>query len=134
MDAAEEYDIKETQDFSWNTKIIGNVLFKKGFSGQITGSYKAPVLQAQGKKEADYSMDIGIKKVFFDKLSASFSVRDVLNSRKNRSETYSDNFFQKSERYTQGPNLSLTLSYGFGNMKAKNSSKKKTTIKMDDEM
>lgn len=118
-----EYNVPTTENFSWNAKVIANILLGKGFSGQIIGNYNAPALIAQGKILENHSIDMSLRKSFHNIVNVNLSFRDILNSRKTISEIYSTNFNQKSESYRTGRNLLLTVSYNFGNMKSKNKPK-----------
>jgi len=111
--------------FSWSARIMANLMFSKTFSGQISGGYEAPELIAQGKENASYSIDMGLRKTFFDrKLSLNLMVRDLLNSRSRSSTTWGDGFYQRSESSFHGRLVGLTVSYNFGNMKPKQKDKK----------
>jgi len=111
--------------FSWSARIMANLMFSKTFSGQISGGYEAPELIAQGKENASYSIDMGLRKTFYDrKLSLNLMVRDLLNSRSHSSTTWGDGFYQRSESSFHGRLVGVTVSYNFGNMKPKQKEKK----------
>jgi iron complex outermembrane receptor protein len=113
-------------DFSWSARLLANLMLSKNTSAQITGRYSSPRIIAQGKQKANYSVDMGLRQTFFDKkLSLNLMVRDLLNSRKWESTTWGTNFYQESESYFHGRMVGLTLSYNFGNMKPKQTDKKK---------
>jgi outer membrane receptor protein involved in Fe transport len=113
-------------DFSWSANVLANFMLTKTFSGQITAEYESSQLIAQGKENAKYTVDLGVRKTFLDrKLSLSLNVRDLLNSDKNKSTTSGSGFYQNSSSYFHGRMLGVTLSYNFGNMKAKQSDMKK---------
>lgn len=119
--------IPEQENFSWSSRIIGNVILGKNTFGQITGEYSAPRLIAQGKETASYSVDLGLRQSLFDrKLSLNFMVRDLFNTRRRSSVTWGDGFYQRSESYFSGRMIGLTATYNFGNMKPK-----KTTQQRD---
>lgn len=72
----------KSEGFSWDARLMANVLISKTFSGQLTGAYYSPHVIAQGKTKDAYTIDLGFKKSFLNKtLNLSLSVRDVLNSR-----------------------------------------------------
>ncbi|MDR1591521.1 MAG: TonB-dependent receptor [Prevotellaceae bacterium] len=107
--------------FSWNTRLIGNILFPLGFSGQIIGYYSSPRVIAQGNTKASYGVDLGIRKSLFNKkLNINFTVRDVFHTRRWQNITWSDTFWQESNVFPAGPQFSLNITYNFGNMKLKN--------------
>lgn len=116
----------KSEGFSWDARLMANVLISKTFSGQLTGAYYSPHVIAQGKTKDFYMVDLGFKKSFFEKtVNLSLSIRDVLNSRGWRNITWGDTFYQDFERAPNGPRFSLTATYNFGNMKDKKKAKSK---------
>lgn len=117
----ELYNIKRTENFSWNARINANVKIINNLSAQVTAYYNAPRLVAQGSVDHRYGLNAGIKASFFDKaLSINFSVNDILNSRANSKQTtWSDNFYQERATTSIGRRYRLSISYNFGNMKPK---------------
>ncbi|MDD4968114.1 MAG: TonB-dependent receptor [Paludibacter sp.] len=106
--------------FSWSGNIMANFMLSKTFSGQITGEYESAQLIAQGRENAKYSLDMGIRQTFFDrKFSVSLNVRDLLNSDRDNSTTSGSGFTQNTSSYFHGRMFGVTLSYNFGNMKPK---------------
>lgn len=119
---------KPQEDFSWNTRIIANLILPYSTSFQITGNYNAKQAVAQGTNKANYSVDAGIRKSFMNKkLSLSISARDLLDSRKSASTTSGTGFVQNAENWHGGRQIGFTLTYSFGNMRGKNNKSKKPT-------
>ncbi|MCE5330726.1 MAG: TonB-dependent receptor [Bacteroidales bacterium] len=124
--------IPAQNNFSWSGRVMANVMLGRTTSGQISGEYSAPRVIAQGKQTASYSIDLGLRKTFFDRnLSLNFMVRDLLNSRKRNTITWGDGFYQTNESYFHGRMIGLTATYNFGNMKPKQSDRKKTESQSD---
>lgn len=110
---------KSSEDFSWNARMIANVILPASFSLQVTGSYNSSQLIAQGKRKSNYSLDAGIRKSFLEKkLSLSVNMRDILDSRKWKTETSGEGFRQYAKNWRMGRTARFTLTYSFGNMKA----------------
>ena len=108
------------QSFSWNARLMANFLIPGGWSAQLTGMYRSADVVAQGKMNAQYVVDLGVRKSFLDrKLNLALSIRDLLNSRRWASTTWGDNFWQYSSHEPRGTMFSVTLTYNFGNMRAK---------------
>lgn len=108
------------QSFSWNARIMANFLIPMGWSAQLTGMYRSADVVAQGKSNSQYTIDLGVRKSFLDrKLNLALSIRDLLNSRRWASTTWGDNFWQYSSHEPRGTMFSLSLTYNFGNMRAK---------------
>ena len=110
---------KSNEDFSWNAKIIANLILPASFSLQLTGNYNSRQLIAQGYRKSNYSLDAGIRKAFLNrKLSLSINGRDLFNSRKWKTETSGTGFRQYASNWRTGCTIGFTLTYSFGNMKA----------------
>ncbi len=112
--------------FVFTANLTAQFLFTKTFSGQIRGRYSSPRVVAQGRSSHHYNIDLGLRKTFLDrKLALSLNVRDILNShsRKNITETEGV-FWQMSENRWGSREVSLTVSYNFGNTQAKKSDRR----------
>jgi outer membrane receptor protein involved in Fe transport len=114
---------KESDDFSWNARMIANVALPKMISLQITGNYNAKRTIAQGHQKANYNIDAGIRKSF-NKISLSVNARDIFDSRKRHSVTSGSGFHQESENWWGGRQIGATVTYSFGNMKASRPNKR----------
>lgn len=107
----------EDESFNWNIRMIANVSLPWGISLQGTGSYNSKRLMAQGYREPNYSVDLGLRKSFLkDKLTLSINARDLLDSRKFRTVTSGTGFWQDSENWRGGRRVGFTLTFNFGNM------------------
>ncbi|MBP1677477.1 MAG: TonB-dependent receptor [Bacteroidetes bacterium] len=117
----------EAQDnFSWGGRVMANVILGRTTFGQITADYSAPRVIAQGKETASYSIDLGLRQTLFNRqLSLNFTVRDLLNSRKRNTTTWGDGFYQTNTSYFNGRMFGITATYNFGNMKPKQSERKR---------
>jgi len=113
-------------NFSWTASELANFTLSKTLSGQITARYTSPQIISQGLKQDKFTIDLGIRKTFMNrKFSANLSVRDLLNSNKDRSTTSGTGFSQNSESYFHTRMINLSLSYNFGNSKPKKTDVKK---------
>ena len=120
---------KAESDFSWNVRLIASVVLPKGFSAQLTGQYNAKQVIAQGYRQPNFSLDLGIRKSI-DKFSFSLTGRDVFNSRTFHTITSSTGYSQDSKRWRNGAQFGLTVTYSFGNMKKNNRDQKKSNETM----
>lgn len=112
------------ENFSWDAKMIANLMLSRTFSAQITGQYIAPQIIPQGKQFEMYSVDFGLRKTFFDrKLTLAVMGRDIFNTRKTKTYTSGVGFVQNYETIMNfrggGRMVGLTVTYAFGNMKPK---------------
>jgi hypothetical protein len=120
------YKYEGTNGFSWNARINGTMIFSKGFSGQISGSYSAPKILAQGKNEGFYTMDLGLRKSFFDsKIQVSINAKNILNSFKMENSTWGQGFYQETSNHYFGRDIRLNLTWNFGNLKPKQKPKRR---------
>ena len=107
------------ENFSWNVRMTANVMLPWGISMQVTGRYDAKRIVAQGYREPSYSLDLGFRKMFNQNWSLSINARDLLDSRGRKTITTNDSFYRYSENSHGGRRFGFTLTYSFGNMKAK---------------
>ena len=111
---------QDSEDFSWSLRMMGTVGLPKAWSLQVTGMYNAKSVIAQGYRAPNYGLDAGVRKQFAKgKWSLSLNGRDLLNSRRFQSEKWGDDFYQNSSNFRGGRQVSATLTYSFGNMRAK---------------
>ena len=101
------------ENFSWNARMTANVMLPWGITLQATGRYDAKRIVAQGYREPSYSLDLGLRKMFNQNWSVSINARDILDSRGR------DQFYRYSKNSHGGRRFGITVTYSFGNMKAK---------------
>lgn len=120
------------ESFAWNVRMIANLSLPWGVSLQGTGNYNSQQLMAQGHRELNYSVDLGLRKSFLsDRLTLSINARDLLDSRKFRTVTAGDGFWQDSENWRGGRRVGFTLTYNFGNMNKKKDKSKSRSEEPD---
>lgn len=108
-----EDQVLHSDYYSWNARLNAKLRFEKLFDIQSIFRYRAPSESAQdGIRKAMYMMDFAIsREVLNKKGTLTFSIRDVLNSRRFRytqslPEKYSYGEWRRSER-----SYVLTLNY-----------------------
>ena len=111
---------RANQNFTWNARMMASIMLPYDLSVQLTGNYRSRQTITQGYRKASYGLDFGARKTFFNKkLTLSVNCRDVLDSRKFRNYTSSDTF-KRHQLFRRGNRkVAVTLSWNFGNMKAK---------------
>lgn len=107
------------ENFSWNARMTASVMLPWGITMQATCRYNAKRIVAQGHREPNYSVDLGFRKSFGKNWSLSVNARDLLDSRGWHSVTENNGFYRDSESSHGGRRFGFTLTYSFGNMKAK---------------
>lgn len=107
-------------NFTWNARMTASLMLPYDISIQASGRYRARQVITQGYRRANYSMDLGARKNFFNKLiTVSVNCRDLLNSRKWETFTSSDDFTRHQVNRRDGRKVSLTVTWNFGNMNSK---------------
>ncbi|MBQ9470184.1 MAG: TonB-dependent receptor [Bacteroidales bacterium] len=109
---------RASEDFSWNLRMMANVMLPKSFSVQLNGRYNARQVVAQGYREPMLSLDAGVRKSIKN-FNISLNLRDAFNTRRMHSKTWGTGFYSDSERWWGGRSLRLTVAYSFGNMMGK---------------
>ncbi|MBO7230006.1 MAG: TonB-dependent receptor [Bacteroidaceae bacterium] len=115
----EEITGKADEHFSWNARMTASIILPWNMTMQITGRYNARRIVAQGYINPDYMLDIGLRKIFNQHWSLSLNARDLLNSRHRHTITENTSFYRDSKSSHGGRTFGFTLTYNFGNMKAK---------------
>ena len=107
-------------NFTWNARCQASLMLPFDISVQATGHYRARQVITQGYRKANYGMDLGIRKNFFDKkLTVSLNCRDVFDSRHWETFTSSDTFTRHQKNWRGGRRFNINISWNFGNMKQK---------------
>ena len=107
-------------NFTWNARMQASLMLPYDISVQLTGRYRSRQVITQGYRKANFSMNLGVRKTFLDrKLTLAVNCRDLLNSRKFENFTSSDTFTRHQKNWGSGRSVNMTLTYSFGNMKAK---------------
>jgi len=103
--------------YSWSSNMTQTFTFSKGWSGQLSGYYRSPMILTQGLSQPMYSLDMAIKKTFFkDKMYANFKVTDVFNTRQFGFHTSQEGVFDSEGTWKhQSRRFMITIGYVFGN-------------------
>ena len=110
------------ENLAWDARLLASVILPYSISFQATGNYRSRSVITQGYRKANGSLDLGVRKTFFNKLfSLAVNWRDVFNSR--RFENYTEGpTFWRHQRNWRDPRINVQLTWNFGNM---NNQKKK---------
>jgi outer membrane receptor protein involved in Fe transport len=104
-----------TSNLSWNAKFLSNMLLKKGWSLQTSGSYNARNIMAQGTILPMSQVDFALKKeVLKNKGTITFGVTDLFDQMRFRINTSGSNFSQEATRKRETRIATLTFNYRFG--------------------
>lgn len=102
---------------SWSSNMSQAFTFNKGWSGQITGFYRSPMVLTQGRSRPMYSLDVAIRKTFLkDKMYVNAKVTDMFNTRQFGYELEQPGIFTSSGLWKhQSRRFMITIGYTFGN-------------------
>ncbi len=141
-----ESEVKGLNDVnaSWTAKINSSMTFWKSFDVQIGFNYQSSMIMvqsrgggpggmfgsdAQGKRLANYTCDIGLKKDFFkNMLTLTLRVSDVFNTRKSEVQTHAVDYYSDVKRWSDSRVLFIGASFKFN----KGVKPKKRTQQQDD--
>ena len=104
-------DSFSADDVTWFARTTARFTFWNKSNLQLRFNYRAPVETTQGFRRGIASLDLGFSKDLTNDLSMTFSVRDVFNSRRRRSETFGEGFFRESEFQWRARTLNLSFNY-----------------------
>ncbi|MCD8203043.1 MAG: TonB-dependent receptor [Prevotella sp.] len=120
--------------FTWNARMQASFMLPYDISIQLTGRYRSREVITQGYRKANISADIGLRKTFLNKTwTLAINCRDLLNTRKFENFTSSDTFTRHQKNWRSGRTVNFTLTYSFGNTKAKKTNKKNNSMGDDDQ-
>ncbi len=112
-------------NFTWNVRMQASLMLPWDISLQVSPRYRSRRAVAQGYRKGNFQMNVGLRKTFLDrKLSLAVNCRDVLNTSKFDTYTSSETFTRHQKNWRSGRTVNMTLTYSFGNMKAKAPKKK----------
>ncbi len=108
------------EKFTWNARVMASIILPYSISIQTSGRYTSRQSVAQGYRKANFMMDFGIRKNFFNKLfTLSINCKDLLNSRKFETYTSSEDFTRYQLNKRGGRKVNFTLTWNFGNSNSK---------------
>ncbi|MER2999067.1 TonB-dependent receptor domain-containing protein [Pontibacter populi] len=97
---------------SWNTKLNSTMTVWKDMDIQLSGFYRAPSADIQGRMEQMFSADLGMKKDVLKKNGTiSLRVSDIFNTRQFNFLSYGPTFRTESENRRQSRIIYLGFTY-----------------------
>lgn len=130
---SKEFGLAEVDGYNWDANLSSNVKISKDLSAQVKGNYNAPRLQAQGRTNASFVMDAGLKLDILDrKGSLMFNVRDLFNQRMWSGYTETEQFTQQFEHRWMRRSFMLSFNYRFGIQDFNNKGSRKDQQENDD--
>ncbi len=97
---------------SFSGRLNNNLKLSKAFDAQINVMYRAPRNTVQGKRLSMTSIDLGFSRdVMKNNGTIALSVRDLLNTRKYRGETFAEGYFEVSDFQWRSRTTQLSFTY-----------------------
>lgn len=110
----------DADNLSWFVRVNNKVTLPGSIDWQTRLFYSGPNEDAQNIRKGLFSANLAFSKDLFDEnASIAFNVSDVFNSRKRRSESFTDTFFSEGEFQWRERTFNLSFTYRF-NQKKKN--------------
>ena len=121
------------ENFAWDARVLASVILPYDISVQATGNYRSRSVITQGYRNPNGSLDLGIRKTFFNKtLALALNWRDVLNTRKWENFTESETFTRHQKNW-RDPRINLQITWNFGNMTQKKKPQRDNQQSEDDD-
>jgi outer membrane receptor protein involved in Fe transport len=109
-----EEDIRSSTNWMASLELAANLKTKTKI--RLNGNYDSPTVTVNGTQKGTYYMGFSARQDFFDnKLSLTFNIRDVLDSRHMKETSEGDNYYLTSENWRKAPIFNITLSYKWNN-------------------
>lgn len=98
--------------YSWFTRLTSRFTLPKSLDAQFRGNYEAPQKTAQGQRKALYYIDLSLSKdILNGRGTLNFNVLDVFNTRKMRTVTEGETFYNQGTSQFRRRQINLTFSY-----------------------
>jgi hypothetical protein len=104
------------ESFAWDGRLLASVILPYSITLQATGNYRSRSVITQGYRKPNGSLDLGLRKTFFNKMFAlAINWRDVFGTRKFENYTESPTFWRHQKNWRK-PRFNVQLTWNFGNM------------------
>lgn len=112
--------VLKSDTYSWTSRASSRLTLFRNVDFQSSLNYRAPRRTTQGRDLAQYSIDLGLSRdVLKGKATVTASVRDLLNTRKQRSIVESAGYYSRSENLWRTRQFIVTFSYRLNRSKEK---------------
>jgi hypothetical protein len=105
---------------NWRARLNATIKFSMTSRLQISGDFNSASATATGTEKSNYSVDAAYRQEFFGrKLSLSFRISDIFDTRGEKTTTYGSNYTIVSDNKRRPRSFMLSLSYKINNYKVK---------------
>lgn len=106
--------------YTWNTRVTSKFAIDSKTDVQLSGRYRAPRDQPQGRMEAIYSVDLSASRdILNGNGTISVNARDLFNTRKYRGITEGEYFYQESEFQWRTRQVVVSFTYRLNQQKSR---------------
>jgi outer membrane receptor protein involved in Fe transport len=125
-----DYKLNQTTDSTdnsrsstnWNASVEFAANLKTNTKIRLNGNYDSPTVTVDGTRKGLFYVGFSARQDFFkNKLSLTFNIRDVLDSRRMKGTSEADNYYATNENWRKAPIFNISLSYKWNNYSRKRS-------------
>lgn len=115
IEGIDSLNIRSSSNLSWSVNLMSNITIPKWFDIQLMGSYRAPVVSAQGKSLSMYFVNMGLKRDVLKKNGTiSLNVSDLFDTRAFRINSFGEGFENEARFKRESRVATLTFTYKIG--------------------
>lgn len=113
--------VYDNKNVSWSFRLNNKLTLPGKIEWQTRMNVRGPNETAVSKSEGDFSIDLAFsKELFNDNATLSLNIRDLLDQRGWRNETFNENFYNDFEFRWSQRSATLNLTYRFNQKKNQN--------------
>ena len=113
--------VYDNKNVSWSFRLNNKLTLPGKIEWQTRMNVRGPNETAVSKSEGDFSIDLAFsKELFKDKATLTLNIRDLLDQRGWRNETFNENFYNDYEFRWSQRSATLNLTYRFNQKKNQN--------------
>ena len=113
--------VYDNKNVSWSFRLNNKLTLPGKIEWQTRMNVRGPNETAVSKSEGDFSIDLAFsKELFKDKATLTLNIRDLLDQRGWRNETFNENFYNNFEFRWSQRSATLNLTYRFNQKKNQN--------------
>ena len=113
--------VYDNKNVSWSFRLNNKLTLPGKIEWQTRMNVRGPNETAVSKSEGDFSIDLAFsKELFKDKATLTLNIRDLLDQRGWRNETFNENFYNDFEFRWSQRSATLNLTYRFNQKKNQN--------------
>ena len=113
--------VYDNKNVSWSFRLNNKLTLPGKIEWQTRMNVRGPNETAVSKSEGDFSIDLAFsKELFKDKATLTLNIRDLLDQRGWRNETFNENFYNDFEFRWSQRSATLNLTYRFNQRKNQN--------------